>query len=152
MYLNITPANALNSGAQLWFIPKSNHSSWTSKIDWYLGFQLTKNLNCRMPKVSDELQEIIKDNELDELNNSGNTKASKHVFIAPQATFPTDVVVKYNSDLELNDWVEEIKVIWKNFKKPSLRVFLPSNINEENFLKKWNEENVQLGIVSSKKQ
>ena len=152
MYLEITSANALNSGAQLWFIPKRNHSTWTSKVDWYLGFQLTKNLTRQMPKISKHLQSIIKTNQLEELSSSISKEYKYPVFIVPQSTFPTDVVVKYDSDLSLDKWVGEIKHIWRNLKTPSLRVFLPSNAIEEDFLKYWSEEHVQLGIVTSKKQ
>ena len=151
MYLNITSSTALNSGAQLWFVPKRNHSFWTPKIDWYLGFQFTKNLNNKIPSIPEKLQKILKTNKLEELSSSSKKDLSYPIFIVPQKTFPTDLVVKFNSDLRLEIWIEEVKQIWKNLKQPSLRIFLPEDTSEEEFLKNWNEEDVQLGIVASKK-
>ncbi len=130
----ITYSQALKQGTDLWVISDAQNSSWPSKIDWYLCFQMKKNkLNCFEASVS-QIQSLIK-----------KYKLSSFQWKAPQ---PLPVLIESSSHLPnlwtlkltySEEWINRIYDIWCSLNQPKLRIFVPQPIKKEKIIEKWEE-------------
>lgn len=132
----ISQASALNPGADLWIVPDLNHSKWTSKIDWYLNFQIVKATRRESPRISPFLNEV--------LENTGLSVPNFKTELAPlliqsQSLLPNKwvLVVDYTNDMQ--SWVTQIAKVWEDLQRPSLRIFLPSGQSASPLSESWFE-------------
>jgi hypothetical protein len=127
-------ASAFNPGSDLWIIPDFAGSRWTTKIDWYLNFQLVRSTRRPQPETRNFTLYVEKEAGLDHILI--NAPASAPLMITSKDFFPNKWVVMLPA-ADFNRWVKEVSDIWENLKNPSLRIFLPTGQNAGSFHKEW---------------
>ena len=111
----ISSYRALNRGAKLWALPFEPKDFWFKKINWRLRFLLCPPLADRPP--------------------------DHPMLVSVEGVFPTQHILCLPKDKE--DWVSSCHRRWKQLGKPSLRVFLPQDMEPDVFCAKWPEEKTQ---------
>lgn len=144
--MNIIPISnisALSNGADLWIIPQVEQSQWSKRLDWYLNFQIGKAVKHKLPTINPILTKILHDTELEnEINHKAKNISFHHfsintLLIAPGDLLPAKHLVLLNFENNLRKWVEEISNVWTQLGLPSLRIFIPQNIEIGDFNKEW---------------
>jgi hypothetical protein len=120
-------------GADLWVIPDKSSSAWSQNLDWYLNFQISKAHSFKRSEISDTLQDIIKEEEVEEVEIP--PQEGKPLLIASPKHLPNvmTVVLSYDNR-DPKAWLANIQKTWLELGKPSLRVFLPKDFTTEKFL------------------
>lgn len=144
----LSTASSYNPGSELWCIPECKESQWTLKIDWHLNF-----MNSRLEKhtweTRDEELEFI--NSETALNISANsslhdkTKSAK-LYLA-EKYFPCKWLVFLPYDGDLSDWSAKAEKIWTGFNRPTLRVFLPPQVQTNVFLESNKALNLEADLT-----
>lgn len=131
----LSQAGALNPGSDLWVVPQLGKSQWTSKLDWYLNFQLCKSSRHNSAHVPGFLNDVIKETELTKFYRP--VAAAAPMMIASETLLPNKwvVVVPWNDNV--SSWAESIFTVWSGLQKPTLRVFLPPGQSTGNFQQAW---------------
>lgn len=136
----LAKAGAMGVGSELWITPNPEVSPWTRKIDWYLNFQMARAYHHEGLKISPELENILKENEV-QWNPS--THKREALMVATQLRLPATQVVliplKSDSATDKENWIESVKKIWEGLGSPRLRIFLPLVLKESEFLSLWPE-------------
>ncbi len=126
---------ALNSGADLWIIPDFSNSVMAIQLDWYNNFLIGKTLRKNKYLLDSKLNTILDETELPRYENlpfPGDV-----IMISSSKPFPNrwTVMVGYEQDSTL--WCQKIFKLYLDLKKPSLRIFLPSNLGMNQFVESW---------------
>ena len=100
---------ALSAGAQLWMLPFDPEAFWFKKINWYLKFLLHTPNKTQAP--------------------------TEPLLVQSQGLLPNEKVLCLPSKDE--DWISNCYQHWKQFNKPSLRLFLPSSLNFYSLNEAW---------------
>lgn len=124
----LTSPTAFSPGSSLWVIPVADESEWTRKVDWYLNLQIRKAERHESKAVSDELEGIVQDNELD--LKDVKVQSDAPLLISSQNHIPAEGVMRIPSCETAEDWLRRALAVWENLNKPSLRFFLPENISQ----------------------
>ena len=103
---------ALSEGAKLWVLSFNPQEFWFKKINWQMRFLLCSPLSNHIPDFP-----VL-------ISLKGELPAQK-ILCLPQGK---------------GDWVAACYRNWKQLGRPSLRVFLPKNMDPEMFANKWPEE------------
>ena len=114
---------ALSRGANLWVLPFEPKSFWFKKINWQLRFLLCPPLTDCPP--------------------------DHPLLVSGKGVFPAQKILCLPKNKE--DWVFSCYRFWTDLGKPSLRVFLPRDMEPDTFSAKWPEEKFydMLGCVSA---
>ena len=107
MFQALSPSKALSSGASLWILPPPHQYPFSKKIDTYLQFVFR-----RLPEDK-KSQKIL-------LESSAHLPC-QHILFLPNSS----------------QWIQEALDHWKNLQKPTLRIFLPNNMNEKDLTDHW---------------
>ena len=109
MFRVLTPFEALSKGASLWVLPPPSQYSFAKKIDAYLQFIFRK-----LPE----------------------DKKSKNLLVESSLHLPCQHVlfIPYSSS---DQWAGQVLENWKNLKNPSLRIFLPFEIDQKELINHW---------------
>ncbi|MBN8536745.1 MAG: hypothetical protein J0M15_06805 [Deltaproteobacteria bacterium] len=126
---------AFNSGADLWVIPDFSNSAMAIQLDWYNNFLIGKTLRKKKLPLDSNLNAILNETELPRYENL----PSPHdvIMIPSSKPFPNrwTVMVGYEQDSTL--WSQKIFKLYLDLNKPSLRIFLPSNLSMNQFVESW---------------
>jgi hypothetical protein len=125
----------LEPGADLWVVTDLDESEWSQKIDWYLNFQLVRSSIHKVPDQSSELQDVIKKWEFD----PPDVEISKQspLMVASSDLLPNHSTVLIPLGGDVKAWAKRVFDLWKKLDEPSLRVFLPKNIDAKSFGSAW---------------
>ena len=119
----LSPEKALSTGSDLWIVADLNHSKWTSKIDWYLNFQIVKASRHESPQVSDFLKEALQQTGLPAPQV---TVGKGPLLIQSEFLLPNKWVLVLPFEEDLKNWMTKVAEIWNGLQKPSVRIFLPT--------------------------
>ncbi|MCB0350346.1 MAG: hypothetical protein KDD38_04125 [Bdellovibrionales bacterium] len=128
-------AQAFGAGCDLWIIPEKNNFSFFNKLDWYLNFQLTKSHLHESQSLSPQLKSITNENQLPQFHIELEKTAP--LLVSAEIGLPTKRVVEIPSSDEAKPWTTRVYNVWANLDRPTLRVFLPTNINVDDFKTNW---------------
>ena len=115
MFRFLPPSLALSKGADLWIVTPPEQSFLSQKIEWHTGF-----LFRRMKSTDREDSKNLQDPLLIE--------ASSHLPC-------TNILFLHFENSE--KWLKQGFSHWKNLKNPSLRLFLPKEMNQEEITNNW---------------
>ena len=134
-FQEISSVGALTPGANLWIIPDYKVSYWSRKVDWYLSFQVAKAQIHKSQQMSEPLKEIVEHCELPFKDTS--LPDFMPLLITSQHNLPNKYTVKIEFQGSAQAWLKNIHLVWVNLQRPSLRVFLPNNVNIADVKKYW---------------
>lgn len=137
--------NAFSPGSTLWIVADQTESTWAQKVDWELGFQLSRSDGHKKPAIPKPLAEVTSACKFENLNFETDSQAP--TMVASQQYLPNRFTVKvpFNGDKE--KWLSQSVSIWKNLICPPVRFFLPDELSIDDFKKKWPAKDV-VGEVS----
>lgn len=126
MLERVSSYKALSEGAKLWVLSFDPREFWFKRINWQMGFLLCSPLSDQRPDYP--------------------------VLISLKGELPTQKILCLPKREE--EWVTTCHQNWKQLGRPSLRVFLPRDIDPDIFAKKWPEEKTHdtLSYVSGIKE
>ena len=127
-------AKAFGSGADLWVVPEPEESEISSRIDWYLNFQIAKSKVHKKKEIGNQLEESIRKHSL-RLPKVPNSSEAP-LLLASEQRFPNRMVVEVKSK-PAKDWILEVENLWSKLDRPRLRVFLPKELTPEKFQTLW---------------
>ncbi len=131
----LSQASAFNPGADLWILPDVAHSSWSTKIDWYLNFQICRSerheTRALAPKVDHILEETGLERQKVRVNRGGPLLIASHDLLPNRWV----AVIPFSGDL--NAWLAQVAKIWEALKSPSYRVFLPPGQSTGQYANLW---------------
>ncbi|MCB0408356.1 MAG: hypothetical protein KDD34_09140 [Bdellovibrionales bacterium] len=134
---------AFGQGADLWIIPNPEKSNWARKIDWYLNLQLLR-ANNHVPQIlASELQSIIKENEMS--LNSPSLKPNSALLINSRDHLPTRSVLHIPITGSKKEWLKQCFETWEKLNEPTVRFFLPPEIDDDFFENQWPKDK-QYGV------
>jgi hypothetical protein len=137
--ITMTQAGAFNAGAESWFVPEPEKSWWTRRIDWYFGFQLARSQAHKSKEFSPELYEIIQKWEVP-VPRSLSRGTQSPLLISAQVLIPAQILVMVPLDNSSTDWMVKINILAEKLKCKSIRVFLPSDLPNENAIQEWPQD------------
>ena len=138
----LNPANAFEEGANLWFVPDLQVSSWTREIDWYLGFQIFKASLYHTRPIPEPLTRILNDHDLRSTFTPSSQQSVLALAVADR--LPTDNVILISSD-DGKDWLNRCAKVWQKAQKTSARLFLPAFLAPHEVETFWKEaDNISL--------
>lgn len=129
--------NALNPGAELWIVPDFDCSRWTQKLDWYMNFQILRNVRHSMPEVRNYTLFVQHETGLEPYQHPVPKQAP--LMITSEAFFPNKWVVVIPVSNNFKAWVKAVSGVWENLKSPTMRVFLPTGQSASSFLDEWKD-------------
>lgn len=129
----LTPFNALSIPADLWVLPSIKKSKWTQEIDYYIRFQITKAQSRVKSDVDPQLKKIL-ENEL-VWEPEGTTQGP--LMIVPQDNLPAKCILYLETPSET--WLNQAYEVWKNLNRPSIKLFLPAGVKENDIQSQWKE-------------
>ena len=130
-------ANAYNPGSDLWIFPELENSNWTQKVDWYINFQIIKNSQKKSLPLSEEIQNVLDKTGLD-LKKIISARPQP-LMISTSTWLPNKWLVVVAGSKQFSPWTQQVFQTWKQLKKPTLRIFLPTGQNASSFLEHWRE-------------
>ena len=121
--------------ADLWVLPPASQSSWFARVDWYLGWQMCKGMNYRLPTISSDLQILARDHKIPVPQI--HVKAQRPLLIATRGLLPTNslAVLPLNDDVKA--WLAEAKKMATEMGAREVLVFLPTATETEKAEKIW---------------
>jgi len=130
------PLEALAPGAELWIVTDLERSSWTQRLDWYLGFQILRSKGHQPAKLSERLQEILQTWDLPEWQSKDQSQ--NPLLISSAMLLPNHgvMLVPFESS-DSRAWAVRVFDLWTKMDQPSLRVFLPIGLSAASFVKSW---------------
>lgn len=126
---------AFNPGADLWVIPDFNNSKIASQLDWYNNFLMGKTLRKNPFVISSEVTQILQETELPRQEITVNDH--DHLMISTNQQFPNRWTVMVWYEQDSTSWCKKIYELYLHLKKPTLRIFLPTNLSMNTFVEAW---------------
>lgn len=135
----LSHSSSWNPGADLWVVADFKNSRWSAKIDWHLNFQIVKAQRHKLESLSPFLINVLERTGLPqpEFRKDENSP----LLISSSHLLPNKWVLVVSYSEKIQDWVETLSKAWTDLKKPSLRVFLPSQQNPSFFSELWMKKN-----------
>lgn len=144
---NFNRAQAFGPGSDLWIIPNHESTDLLRKIDWYLNFQLSRAQNHKTQPLAPQIKSIIAENGLPEFSPLQEETFALPIMVASENGFPSKKIIEIPFPVRDNErtkprekhklWLKSIYRIWNDLDKPTLRVFLPSEMTPEQFRSEW---------------
>ncbi|MCX7977833.1 MAG: hypothetical protein N2578_02395 [Bdellovibrionaceae bacterium] len=141
----ISHSSALNPGSDLWIMADSSSSRWPARIDWYLNFQIYRHSRRVQAAMPDKIQEIL---TLTALPSPSVPDVRHRPLMIPSLhRIPTRwiVLVPWNSSLP--DWISATQKVWVGLQRPTLRIFLPTEVQQSDFTRAWPEPSNLISVV-----
>lgn len=135
----LSQASAFNPGSDLWIVPHLEKSQWTTRLDWYLNFQICKASRHRTAQTPLFVNEVVKEAELEKFYRPVANSAP--LMIASEQLLPNKWVVVLPWADDMSAWGKDVFQIWQGLKEPSLRVFLPPGQSAGGFQQSWQKHN-----------
>lgn len=136
------------AGSDLWITPQAETADLTKELNWYANFLMSKASHYERPALSADLEKVLEENELEVLKKS--PRVPNRVLISSSHLLPNRflLVLPYKKDLQA--WLEEAHEVWQGLGRPTLRFFLPKDIDVDQFTKAWPEKGIgqQVTLVS----
>lgn len=142
----LSQAGAFGSGSELWVLPQIEISQWARKIDWYLNFQISRAKSHTPRKPDPELSEILGENEISFVKYARDEQ-NRPLLVASHSHLPNQMTLEVPYKSEAKGWVEIVHRNWDQLKRPNLRVFLPPNLESDEFIKAWPEPQTSVDIT-----
>lgn len=138
MKIQIVPlTQSWTAGCDLWVTSAPDKSAWSRRMDWYLNFRITKGFQSSMPERSPGLETLLsKVKWAIPRKKDWNTDT---LLIAANQSLPCKwvlVLEDLNPD-SITDGLKKLLKIWKDFNQPKMRLFLPSQLNQDALRKSW---------------
>lgn len=134
----ISHANILSPGADLWVVPERKNSQLAQKLDWYLNFQIAKSAQHQSRPLPQKVTEILKKCALQSYDWIEESKDC--LMVLSHHVFPNRWVLVVRGSDDFSSWIGNIFERWQKLNFPTLRVFLPREISRQEFekaIKKW---------------
>jgi hypothetical protein len=128
----LSPNNAMIAGSDCWIIPDAEHSPWVKKLDWYCNFQLKKTEFKELKFLSENIKKISEEEDygIDEIR----CEKDAPILIIGSGFVPCKYLVQLKFNGKEN-WTEQIYKIKSDLKINQFRVFLPKEMNREEFFR-----------------
>lgn len=134
----ISHANLLSPGADLWVVPERKNSLLAQKLDWYLNFQIAKSAQHQSRPLPQRVTEILKKCALQNYDWIEQSKDS--LMVLSNHVFPNRWVLVVRGSDDITAWLGDIFERWQKLNFPTLRIFLPKEASRGDFekvSKKW---------------
>lgn len=147
MIIDVPSASAWNPGALLWAVPAVADSPGTQRLDWHLNFQLSRAERRQSPKLSEPMISILTACKLPQWKSP--VSASSCLLLETSQLLPNRWVMQV-PNLPPKEWLALVQWQWDKLSRPSLRVFLPSNMERTDVTSVWKRaaEDADIGIVA----
>lgn len=142
----LSPVEAFSPGAELWIIPDRRNSYWARRIDWHLQFLISRSMIHQSPRISRDLEKIVKDNEITFYDDDVPRGAPLLIFSVDLLPNRETVLLPIGS--KFSEWVEKASRVWKDLKTPPLRIFLPKDRSPSDFEEVWKSKTDEITIVA----
>lgn len=126
---------AFNPGADLWITPDFASSKIASQLDWYNNFLMGKMLRKKKLELPPQVKAIIQQTEIPHKEIELASTANLMISSAAQLPNRWTVMIFYNQDSTF--WCQKIYDLYLHLKKPSFRIFLPTNLSMNQFIESW---------------
>ncbi len=138
MNIQILPrTQSWTSGCDLWVTASPEASSWSRKMDWYLNFRITKGAQALIPERSQRLEELLLKVKW-KLPKAKNWNTSPLLVAAgPWLPCKWVLVLEDLNPEKIADGLKNLTKIWNDFNQPKMRLFLPSQLNQDALQKSW---------------
>lgn len=132
---NLSQAEAFSSGGDLWVCPQTQLASWSTMLNWYLNFQITR-AEIHTPQSLSPVFEDLK-NQFEFDFQPYQFKDDENVLIASEFLVPVKYVLiaPLSETTKVEAWVKEILQKIENMKVIHIRFFLPIGADTENLQK-----------------
>lgn len=138
MKIQILPlTQSWTAGCDLWVTSSPDKSAWSRKMDWYLNFRITKGSKAEMPEREKPLEDLLaKVKWALPKDKNWNTEP---LLIAANQGLPCKwvLVLEDLNPEKISEGLKQLTKIWKNFNQPKMRLFLPSDLNQDALRKSW---------------
>lgn len=138
---SLSPEKAWSDGADLWVFSKET-SSFLSRADWLLNFQISKSQRHNSLALPLETQKILEQTGLNFENSASensNVRSSSHskknLLLSVQQFVPAKWVLIVESDVQT--WTQDLFETWNSLARPKLRIFLPKALDFNTFKNHW---------------
>jgi hypothetical protein len=126
--------SALTPGADLWICPDTQNSQWAQKLDWQLNHQIQKGLSHKTQVLDNQVKGLLYENQI----TWADVQAPhENLLISSSLQLPTRWVLVLLWNGQRAKWVGSVFSHWQQLQKPSLRVFLPQNLAQNEFAQEW---------------
>lgn len=136
---------ALGPGSDLWIMPSLSQSHWTSQIDWYLNFQISRAKLHRSHQIDQGLREMVQEYELDALLPKELPPGP--LMISSQGRLPSHQVIELPAKDSNENWIQSAYSTWASIGKPALRLFLPPGLDPKEVSSYWPDEQTSLAMT-----
>ncbi len=136
----LSGASAFQPGSKLWIVSDTKSSSWTLRLDYYLNFLILKNFRHAPPTVSTQLVSILSATGLSsELQQTEKSlfNSEKPLLLYSENQFPNLWTLHLPYDGQLSAWIKKAHTYWKGLHSPSLRFFLPYQVDPLELENAW---------------
>lgn len=145
MIQKINSFHAFKPGSELWFFPPKKNSQWLKLIDWYIHFLLSKHDAKSRLKLPEQILEIIKNEEINDLSESQQETHS--LMISSSEYLPAKSIIVLKNGDTVASYIENVLSISKNLGANSIRVFLPKSSTFSQVQKNLSESDYEISVV-----
>ncbi len=142
-FLSLYKAKAFEPGSELWISTGRADCLFTKDINWYSNFLMSRTLSHHMPELSENLDQLLTNYELEILKPK---KLKKPCYLLETSKYLPNKFVLVNKFTDLEEWIEQSLKVWEQLQKPSLRFFLPPEVSTDQFEKKWPKTNYMIDV------
>lgn len=137
---SIGKAKAFEPGSDLWIAPQAESSELTKELNWYSGFLMSSGNYRKPPELSAELLSFLKENELEFLKK--NPETPERTLVATDHVLPNRLLLILPYKKNLKEWLHQAHEVWQGLGRPTLRFFLPKEVDADQFSKAWPEKGI----------
>lgn len=119
-------------------IPPLDKSAWSTRIDWYLGFQLRRGVPHKRFEFSNDIRQLMESYEapLPRIPRLD----SAPLMVASETRLPNHQTVLIPEADSTQEWAKSCHRIWRGLGRPPTRVFLPKGVTRDQFERAWPRE------------
>ena len=128
----------------MWVVPTPNYSTWFTRLDWHLNWQMCKGLARRSISVPEAIESLASEYEI--AIPSLEPSDLNSLMIAGQQLIPTSkcLVLPYTEDFRL--WLERAAEASARLNLKEILVFLPADINITTAKTVWSKVGTQINV------
>ena len=124
-----------DSSCDVWLLPDGGSSRWSRRIDWYLNFQAMK-AEAHLPlELSAQLKSIEEQWPID--REPLVLAPTAPLMIASRGHLPCSKAIFIGFAGDVRAWVDACVSSWRGLGKPSVRIFLPDTVTQDEFRAAW---------------
>ena len=129
---------AMAPGSTLWVVPNKEESQWTSTLDWYMNYQITRASLHKRKTLAPTIKQIISESEF-QLKSLDFEEEDPLLMIACEQQVPALMLLRIPNENNHQKWMKRIYDIWTKMDSPTLRIFLPFDFPMSQFKNFWPE-------------